>query len=684
MVYGSEISQKTSCIEPLGYVIHIDTSVTMWHIFSSSNPTMLPRSDRSLRTLTSTRVAVGLLAVVLGVSPGHALYRWTPSAVRISSGGTHSNSWGRSWGYYVAFSSKENLDPTKSTGGTRQIFLFSVLDYACQNGRPELRSADETTPPCPATPQPYIRQITSGPGDADNPTVSADGASIAFDADGAYGGGNGLGVGRRQVFLWTAGQSGQTIRITDAPDGDSTGPTLSGGGGNLAFESTASLLGQTPGVKQIFLYNRANQKLDQITYGEGPSTRPMFNKIGTHMSFQSTANLIGDASDSGVSQIFIYDRSEGGTGPGVLHQLTDGNGDSRNPYLEEKTPGRVFFDSTATDLPGTPGGPGRQVYAVPTSSGDFPAVEQITIGVGNCFYPAVEPSGERAVFICDGDKLANGTSGNRLFALEMSSLGRTLYQITGRGHVDGPISASVGTWFLTAATDNDMAGTGNCGTNLYIADYWTGHYYEAGHARLAVTLPGFKPGEPFPGSSNGGCDDGNLCTNDVCSNGLTCSHTTASDGSQCGSGDVCSGLPICQAGQCQKQAGLSCDDGDPCTTNRCNPNTAACEYPAIPPAQGGVQCQQQQVNQPVLPAKVSRIRSRLDAAVSQALTRPKPAGQLRSARKAQVLAQRLAQAATKSGTGIDQAVLDQLLDSIQKLIRVLNDLIPLIRQLLGK
>lgn len=645
---------------------------------------MLARSDRSPCKLTSARVTAGLLGVLLLASPGHALYRWTPSAIRLTSGGTHLHSWGRSWGYYVAFASKESLDPTKSTGGTKQIFVFSVLDYACQRGRPELRSADETTPNCPATPQPYIRQITSGPGEADNPTVSSDGTAVAFEADGAYGGGTGLGVGRRQIFLVVAGQSSQTLRITDSPDGDSVRPTLSGGGGNLAFESTASLLGQAAGTEQIFLYNRANQKLDQISYGEGPSTQPMFNKIGTHLSFQSSSNLLGDRSDTGITQIFVYDRTEGGTEPGVLHQLTAGNGPSGNPYIEEKTPGRVFFDSAATNLPGSSGASGRQIFAVSANGGDLPVVDQLTVGVGSCFSPAAEPSGERVVFICDGDKLSNGTNGNRLFSLEISTLGRTLYQITGRGNVAPPIGASVGPWFLTVGTDNDMAGTGNCSTNVYVADYWPGHYYEAGHARLAVSLPGLTPGEPFPASPNSGCDDANLCTNDICSNGQTCSHTTTADGSQCGSGDACSGLPTCQAGQCQKQAGLTCDDSDPCTSNRCNPNTAACEFPAIPPAQGGVQCQQQQVNQPVLPAKVSRIRTRLDAAVSQALSRPKPAGQLRAARKAQVLAQRLARAATKSGSGVDQTVADQLLLAIQKLVQVLNDLIPLIRQLLGK
>ena len=114
-----------------------------------------------------------------------------PSVMLGETGRMLAGNW--SWGYFIAFASRENLDPAgPGTGGYRQIFRFDLLNYACQKGQPNLRSPDETTPPCPATPQPYIKQVTSGPGDADNPSVSSDGRIVAFEADGAYNGGGGF------------------------------------------------------------------------------------------------------------------------------------------------------------------------------------------------------------------------------------------------------------------------------------------------------------------------------------------------------------------------------------------------------------------------------------------------------------------------------------------------------------
>src|SRR5207248_5521024 len=69
-----------------------------------------------------------------------------------------------------------------------------------------------------------------------NPSITAAGAVVAFDADGAYAGGTGPGVGHRQIFLKDLTTS-LISRITDAPDGDSVRPSLTYPGGVLVFES---------------------------------------------------------------------------------------------------------------------------------------------------------------------------------------------------------------------------------------------------------------------------------------------------------------------------------------------------------------------------------------------------------------------------------------------------------------
>ncbi len=78
------------------------------------------------------------------------------------------------------------------------------------------------------------------------------------------------------------------------------------------------------------------------------------------------------------------------------------------------------------------------------------------------------------------------------------------------------------------------------------------------------------------------CDDGNACTDDSCDPGSGCLNTdnTAS----CGEGDACTGDAFCSAGVCQPGTLLTCDDGNVCTDDSCDPdsgclntdNTASC------------------------------------------------------------------------------------------------------------
>ena len=83
-------------------------------------------------------------------------------------------------------------------------------------------------------------------------------------------------------------------------------------------------------------------------------------------------------------------------------------------------------------------------------------------------------------------------------------------------------------------------------------------------------------------ASDKACDDGNPCTDDKCVSG-TCSHpnNTAS----CDDGTVCTVKDACSGGKCVAGAALDCSDGKVCTTDACDAvkgcthadNTAACE-----------------------------------------------------------------------------------------------------------
>ncbi len=73
------------------------------------------------------------------------------------------------------------------------------------------------------------------------------------------------------------------------------------------------------------------------------------------------------------------------------------------------------------------------------------------------------------------------------------------------------------------------------------------------------------------GGTENACDDGNPCTTDLCLGaGKGCSHALAKgpcdDGSACTTGDVCT------VGICKGQGVLTCDDGNPCSADKCDPN----------------------------------------------------------------------------------------------------------------
>ena len=71
------------------------------------------------------------------------------------------------------------------------------------------------------------------------------------------------------------------------------------------------------------------------------------------------------------------------------------------------------------------------------------------------------------------------------------------------------------------------------------------------------------------------CDDGNKCTEDGCNPTATdvataCTHTSLPDGHTCSDGNVCNGDEVCLAGGCMAGIALTCDDGVTCTENKCH------------------------------------------------------------------------------------------------------------------
>ena len=74
------------------------------------------------------------------------------------------------------------------------------------------------------------------------------------------------------------------------------------------------------------------------------------------------------------------------------------------------------------------------------------------------------------------------------------------------------------------------------------------------------------------------CDDGNPCTSDTCVPATGCAWTPLGVAIGCDDGDPCTVLDACSAqAQCVGTA-MDCDDGNPCTEDDCDPATGGCRH----------------------------------------------------------------------------------------------------------
>ena len=83
------------------------------------------------------------------------------------------------------------------------------------------------------------------------------------------------------------------------------------------------------------------------------------------------------------------------------------------------------------------------------------------------------------------------------------------------------------------------------------------------------------------------CDDGNPCTLDKCNEDFVCIHDADPlESTTCSDGDLCTTDDLCAEGACLGGATLDCDDGNPCTENGCVKGEGC----AFPKATEGTTC----------------------------------------------------------------------------------------------
>ncbi len=75
-------------------------------------------------------------------------------------------------------------------------------------------------------------------------------------------------------------------------------------------------------------------------------------------------------------------------------------------------------------------------------------------------------------------------------------------------------------------------------------------------------------------------DDANPCTSDACNASTGVTHTAVAAGTSCSDGNACNGAETCNASAaCTSGTTPTTDDGNPCTTDACNPATGVTHTP---------------------------------------------------------------------------------------------------------
>lgn len=212
----------------------------------------------------------------------------------------------------------------------------------------------------------------NGPSGISAPSVSVDGAFVAFDSlatnleqPGALDGTPVLADtnGVADIFVHevrTRLNRRITLSITgEEANGPSRNPAISGDGRKVTFESDATNLvsNDTNGVTDVFVANLATGRIMLLSHsltfelGDGPSRRPAINWAGDTIAFESDATNFG-SDTNGMTDVYLA--TFFGEGPPIIERLSVGidgeaNGPSGAPSMSESG-GAIAFTSSASNL----------------------------------------------------------------------------------------------------------------------------------------------------------------------------------------------------------------------------------------------------------------------------------------------------------------------------------------------
>jgi len=256
------------------------------------------------------------------------------------------------------------------------------------------------------------------------PSISGDGRFVAF-----YSTASNLVAGDSNgtidVFVHDR-QTGTTSRVsvnTAGTEGnsDSYGPSISGDGRFVAFNSSASNLvaGDSNGYRDVFVHDRQTGTTSQVSVntagaeGNSESYAPSISVDGRFVAFNSSASNLVAGDSNGTYDVFVHDRQTGTTSRVSVNTAgTEGNSDSYETSISGD--GRfVAFNSSASNLVAGDSNGYSDVFVHDRQTGTTSRVSVNTAGAeGNSYSnePSISGDGRFVAFYSYAGNLVAGDS----------------------------------------------------------------------------------------------------------------------------------------------------------------------------------------------------------------------------------------------------------------------------------
>ena len=231
------------------------------------------------------------------------------------------------------------------------------------------------------------------------------------------------------VALCPLCHAGVTERISVASDGTqendfSSGPSLSGDGRYVAFESFASNLvpGDTNGKFDVFVRDRQTGMTTRIsvasdgTQGNSDSYDPSISADGRYVAFESRASNLVSGDGNAHSDVFVRDQETGQTvRVSVASGGTEANGPSYDPSISGDGRYVAFWSFATTLVPGDGNG-WADVFVRDRQTGQTSLVSVSSDGTqGNnqSYGPFISADGRYVAFWSPASNLVSGDTNGK-------------------------------------------------------------------------------------------------------------------------------------------------------------------------------------------------------------------------------------------------------------------------------